>query len=636
MALTCQPPLQTPTVAVAIFSFIACTVAGADDVRFRGPFGVAAKPDGSFYVGEIGNKRVARFNAAGESIGTITRIQGYGRLHGVFDVDVGPSGNLYICDTLGHSVLVLDPNEKLILRLGSGKPRASAGEFHEPHFVAVHEPLGYIYVADTHNNRLQIFDMKGKLQKVLGQSGHRGLNRYLFANGVTCDEKGNVYAMNWTGGYVNIYNHRWEPVGTHGRIGKRAGEFNDAYCLEYHEGTFWSADTFSSRLQQFDRNWKVINLIDRGEGEDVHQLSHPTDLAFDASGNIYVADWKNDRVLKLDPRGNFLRKWGSSEGNMDYQPPAVHERDPSRGPRSIMLYSGIHRERIKAASKAGVNHIIVSFNNQDGEWGLKKDVDNAHAHGIRVSASIAIYSMGASHAKWSNRPEMFMWKKGGTKPDTIGLSYFHPEVRRWKARHIAAQAHKHGVDGIMLDYIRYPNVLMGYEPAMVEAFRKETGKDANEIEPDDWDWLKFRARYITYFIQELRYELAQYGREVEISVYVGPDWKAALASVVHDWREWVYMGIVDKVVLGLYSRDYQSFYEGVRLARETAPPRTKVCILLACQGGNLYRPEMLKKGADISFAADADEVGVYRDDAIIKLKMYGPIGEIATKWKSSP
>ena len=93
------------------------------------------------------------------------------------------------------------------------------------------------------------------------------------------------------------------------------------------------------------------------------------------------------------------------------------------------------------------------------------------------------------------------------------------------------------------------------------------------------------------------------------------------------------MGIVDKLVLGIYSHDYPSFYEGVRLAHETAPDRTRICIMLACQGGNLYTPEMLEKGVAVSFAADADEVGIYRDDAIVKLQLYGPIGAIASKWK---
>ena len=439
--------------SLALCFALAPASAVAEAVRFNGPFGIAAKADGSFYVGEIGGKRVAKFNAEGEFIGAIKQINGYGALKGVFDVDVDSNGNLYICDTFGHSVLVLDANEKLQLRLGSGSPSAEPGQFHEPHFVAVHEKLGYIYVADTHNNRLQIFDTQGKLLKVLGRSG-RGLGAYIFANGVTCDEEGNVYAMNWTGGYVNIYDKNWKPVGTFGRIGKKPGEFNDAYSLVYHNGTIWSVDTFSSRLQQFSRDWQVLSVIDGGEGSDVHQMNHPTDLAIDGAGNLIVADWKNDRVLKLDGQGRFIRQWGSPAVNVAYQPPEVHPRDHVRGPRQIMIYAGVHKARVDAARDSGVNHIIVSFSNQAGEWNLKSDIDYAHANGIKVSASVAIFPLGAELPRWRERPELYMWKKGGTGPDLIGLSYFHPEVRSWKAKHLAKQVAISGIDGIRLDDIR--------------------------------------------------------------------------------------------------------------------------------------------------------------------------------------
>jgi tripartite motif-containing protein 71 len=39
-------------------------------------------------------------------------------------------------------------------------------------------------------------------------------------------------------------------------------------------------------------------------------LEHPTGVATDGAGNVYVADYFNDRVQKFDSSGNFLRAWG--------------------------------------------------------------------------------------------------------------------------------------------------------------------------------------------------------------------------------------------------------------------------------------------------------------------------------------
>jgi len=259
-------------------------------------------------------------------------------------------------------------------------------------------------------------------------------------------------------------------------------------------------------------------------------------------------------------------------------------------------------------------------------------VDYARSRGVKVAPSIAVYGLGHNHPQWQDKPQYAMCKRGSAQ-SAGPLSYFFPEVRAWKAKHIAEQAALAGVDGLLLDYIRYPDAISGYEPAMVQAFQKECGKDPHQIDAKDPDWLAFRAKFITLFIAELRHELAQRDHPVEISVYVGPDWQSDLQSVMRDWRTWVRMGIVDKLCLGIYSRNFPSFYEGVRTAKASCPDRTKINIMIACWGGNLNTPQLLDKGVEVSFAADADEVSIYRADAIYDLNLWPALGDISKKYK---
>lgn len=597
-------------------------------IFFSGPFGIAVRPDGSFYVAQIDGKRISKFDAGGNYSGSITSIAGYGDLHGPFDVFAAPGGNLYIADTLGHCILVLDAAEKLILKLGNGKASAQPGEFQQPHFIYADEARGFIYVSDTLNNRVQVFNNTGKLLKVIGTDPSQA-GGHAFTAGLSCDSAGNLYVMHNSGGFINVYDTQFNLIRTIGSRGSSPARFNDAYGLTIQNDTIWVADTYNNRIQRLSLNGTSLSDFGDKEGSDLHHFSHPTDIDIDSKGNLYVADWKNSRVLRIDAGGHILRQWGNPDAASDYMPPKMYSRDLCRGPLTIATYSGISKEDVDKAAQAGVDWIYVSFDNQSGNWNIKSQVDYAHAKGVKVAPSIAVYTLGSENTQWKERPEHFIWKKGAGGPDTSALSYFSPEVRHWRAKHIAEQVKESGVDGVLLDYIRYPDNISGYEPVMKEAFRSKTGKDADALAPDDTDWLKFRARFVTLFIAELRYELAKLDHPVELSVYVGPDWNSDLKTVMRSWRDWVNMGIIDKICIGIYSRDFKSFYEGVRQARSICPNRIRIDIMIACWGGNLNTPELLKKGADVSLAAGVDEIAIYRGDAIGQLNLWDTIGKIS-------
>ena len=616
-----------------MFSIFCATHAIRAEITLNEPFGIAVKPDGSFYVSEMGAKRISKFDSAEVRIGEITTVKGYGTLQRTFDVHVAASGNLYIADADANRVLVLDSNEQLILTLGADKPSAAPGSFHNPHFVTADESRNRIYVADTLNHRVQVFNTNGIYLQTLGIRGESEPGSYHYAVGIDCDKDGHLYCMSWYGSIINVYDAKGCFLHTIGKSGNGPGEFNEAYGITCHKGTLWVADTYNNRVQQVASDASPLNIIGGREGSDVHQFSHPTDLDLDAAGNIYVADWKNNRVIKLNSKGKFLAKWGSCLAEMNYEPPATYIRSASREPVTIGTYSGISKAGVDAAAGAGVDWIYVSIGNQSGDWQIKDQVDYAHKKGVKVSVSIAIYPLGASSDTWKDRPDFYMWKKGDTEPNRDALSYFSPEVRRWKAKHLSEQLRKNNLDGILLDYIRYPNNLCGYEPPMRNKFQQETGRDVLTIAPDDRDWLIFRARYLALFIAELKYELAQADTPIEISAFVGPDWEQDLQSTMRDWRTWTRMGLVDKLCLGIYSRDFKALYDGIIQTRRSCPESTKVSIFIACWGGNLNTSPLLTKGAAVSFAAGVDEVTIYRGDAINRLNMWGTIGSISAEHK---
>lgn len=619
------------------------------DQAFEGPFGIAVRDDGSFLVAEIQGKRIAKFDKNGNFIGTITSIKNYGPLKGPFDVEIGKiTKNIYIADSKNNQILILDEQENLIQTLGTLEPTAKPGGFHQPHAIAINEKLDRIYVADTHNHRVEIFNTKGQLIKIIGKPGIANEpNTFNFSVGLDCDSMGNLYAMSLYNGNINIYDSEGRFTRQIGEQGYTPGKFHAAYGLKHHNNTIWVADTRNSRIQQLSNSGEIMTLIDNGEGIALNQFNNPADIDFDAQNNIYISDWKNNRIIKLDPKGKFLRQWPKSPEFTDkiqYSPPVTYKRPTSQGRRELAIYGGIKKEDIDHAEKANIDWIYVSigYDDQKGiinmpgkDWDIKKQIDYAHKKGIKVSAYVGIYHMGAHLPRWKSKPHLYMQKKGDRKPNFQALSYFFPEVRQWKAKHIAKQIAKHDLDGLMLDYIRYPNNLCGYEPKMTEAFKRESGKDPDHIAPDDIDWLNFRAKYITMFITELKTELDALEKPIIVSAFVGADWHEDLRTVIRNWNDWVTAGLIDMICIGLYSRDFEAFYNSIRQAKQNIPKNIRVSIVLACWGGNLNSPELLKRGVEVAAAADPDEIAIYRGDAIYLLDLWNAITDISKQFNKT-
>ena len=111
-------------------------------------------------------------------------------------------------------------------------------------------------------------------------------------------------------------------------IGK--GVYGIAYAHQVRfdgDDNLWVVDKAANTVVEFDPDGYVIMNLGRRE-EGYHGIvelpsplearanggyfNGPTDVAWDADGNIYVSDgYVNSRMAKFDERGNFLMDWGS-------------------------------------------------------------------------------------------------------------------------------------------------------------------------------------------------------------------------------------------------------------------------------------------------------------------------------------
>ena len=135
-------------------------------------------------------------------------------------------------------------------------------------------------------------------------------------------------------------------------------------------------------------------------------------------------------------------------------------------------------------------------------------------------------------------------------------SFFYEDYRNYKAALAAEMVERYDVDGLVLDFERggAPNRSdqFGYIPELKAAFQRETGLDADRIEPTDPRWRAFRARYVGAFVRSVRETVDALDREVELVMMV-----PAHRLLTAHWNapKWAEAGLIDRVVLVSHGRE---------------------------------------------------------------------------------
>jgi ABC-type transport system substrate-binding protein/DNA-binding beta-propeller fold protein YncE len=297
-----------------------------DDHHLNDPRGLAVAPDGSVYVAEERNYTVAKLNPAGVvqwrygqsgSEGVTSDLDHMGTWGGV-NGPVGPVGNmaidsqgrLYVADAGRDHIAILLPGGQLYNFLGQGSGTGNY-QFNWPHAVAISPSNGDIYVADTANQRIQVFNSARTYKATLGVTDVTGSDsrHFNYPRGVAVDSSGNIFVadsdnqrvqkckLGGTGGYTCV-----PFAGQTGMGGSDFRNLNGPTAIAVGpDGQVFVVDTWQNRVQVFGPDGAYRTTIGGDWGEGSGNLQTPNGVAVDSSGNVYVADSWNARVVKYAP-----------------------------------------------------------------------------------------------------------------------------------------------------------------------------------------------------------------------------------------------------------------------------------------------------------------------------------------------
>ena len=222
---------------------------GAGRGVLRSPVGVAVAEDGAVYVSDALARAVHVFDAGLNFRASLGGPQLF--THPTSLALSADGAQLAVCDTVAHTIHVIDAHRgDVLLTLGGAPQSGREGEFHSPYAVAYDEE-GYLYVSDYLNFRIQVFDPAGDLELVFGQIGDRpgDLNR---PRGLAVDAgAGVIFEVDGAFQVVQMFNLDGEILMWFGDPGTGPGGFDLPSGIALRGDLLAVADTLNSRVQVF-------------------------------------------------------------------------------------------------------------------------------------------------------------------------------------------------------------------------------------------------------------------------------------------------------------------------------------------------------------------------------------------------
>jgi YD repeat-containing protein len=231
-----------------------------------------------------------------------------------------------------------------------GSSGSGAGLMSAPAGVAV-APGGYVWVADTANNRIEKFSSSGTFLEAFGwgvsngkeeaetcssscKAGRPGAGTGQFDSpkGIVLNQSSEIYVSNQSSNKIQHLSSQGVPLTPFGASGSGNGDLSEPRGLAVDAaGDVWVADTGNSRVEEFSASGEYLKVFG-SHGTKLGQFDGPAGVVFSGE-SLYITDPETNRVEQLKPStSEWVREFGASGSETEkLSAPTGIAQDPLNG-----------------------------------------------------------------------------------------------------------------------------------------------------------------------------------------------------------------------------------------------------------------------------------------------------------------
>ncbi|WP_051654693.1 6-bladed beta-propeller [Persephonella sp. IF05-L8] len=269
------------------FSKLADLLFGEEKKMMVKPFGSFIKGE-KLYFTDTGSKSVFIFDFKEKKFSVIDHIGDY-QLISPIDVAVDDKGKIYVSDSVLGTVFITNEDGDFLGKIGSNLIVRPTG-------LALDSKRKRLYIVDTLKGKIYVVSLKSKkLIMKIGKIGNEPgqFNRPTF---LTIDKEGNIYVSDSMNARIQIFNPEGKFITMFGERGTTIGSLaNPRGIAVDSDGNIYIADTLLSAIQVFNKKGELLLVIGH-YGTNKGEFAFPVDISISPDDYIFVSDSYNMRI----------------------------------------------------------------------------------------------------------------------------------------------------------------------------------------------------------------------------------------------------------------------------------------------------------------------------------------------------